>query len=193
MHAIFHHSANTVDPAVSVTRPVFPELYDDHIALVWRALRRLGVAEASLEDAAQEVFVVAHRKLASFEGKSSVSTWLYGISVMVARNFRRSVRRHAEAPLEPRHEEALTSAPPDEAAESGQASRIVERLLESLSEEKREVFVLAELEELSGPEIATTLGLNLNTVYARLRAARQAFDEAALRFRKAQQQLRRAR
>ena len=192
MYAIFHRSAPRTDPALEVDRPVFPDLYDDHIDLVWRALRRLGVADASLEDAAQEVFVVAHRKLDTFEGRSSVSTWLYGISVMVARNFRRTARRHAEAPLEPRDEESHASVP-DEVSEAGQASRIVERLLESLSEEKREVFVLAELEELSGPEIAATLGLNINTVYARLRAARQAFDEAALRFRKARIPLRRAR
>lgn len=174
-------------------RPAFPSkmarpesfqaLYDDHVDMVWRALRRLGVPESSLEDGVQEVFVVAHRKLASFEGRSSESTWLYGIAVMVARNLRRHARRHPEAPLEPAHEESLVSAPPDEALGESEASRVVEQLLATLSEEKREVFVLAELEELAGPEIAKTLGINTNTMYARLRAARQAFDEAAHRWR----------
>jgi RNA polymerase sigma-70 factor, ECF subfamily len=173
-------------------RPAFPimarsesfqALYDEHVDMVWRALRRLGVPEGSLEDGVQEVFVVAHRKFVSFEGRSSESTWLYGIAVMVARNVRRHARRHPESALEPAHEESLVAAPPDETLLGQEASAVVEQLLATLSEEKREVFVLAELEELPGPEIAKTLGINTNTMYARLRAARQAFEEAAHRWR----------
>jgi RNA polymerase sigma-70 factor (ECF subfamily) len=172
-------------PAVPpMARPEsFQTLYDDHVDMVWRALRRLGVADSSLEDAVQEVFVVAHRKLSSFEGRSSESTWLYGIALMVARNFRRHARRHPESALEPDHEASLIAAPPDETLLGREASALVEQLLATLSEDKREVFVLAELEELPGPEIAKTLGINTNTMYARLRAARQAFEEAAHRWR----------
>src|SRR5687767_11675524 len=64
----------------------FEEIYDRHVDVVWRALRRFGVAESSIEDAVQEVFLVAFRKLETFEGKSAVSTWLYGIAAHVARN-----------------------------------------------------------------------------------------------------------
>lgn len=175
-------SALAVEPE-PVPRPEFPALYDDNVDMVWRALRRLGVPEPQLEDAVQEVFLTAHRRLDAFEGRSAVTTWLYGIAVFVARNARRTARRKPETPLLPAHEEALISAPPDEALAGRDASRLVESLLAELPEEKREVFVLAELEQLSGPEIAASLELNLNTVYGRLRHARQAFEEAVVRWR----------
>ncbi len=180
------------DVASAVSKPSFPSLYDAHVQMVWRTLRRLGVAESSIEDAVQEVFVVAHRKLETFEGRSSVSTWLYGIAVFVSRNVRRHARRHPEAALPEGHEEpGPGAAQPDVLLADREAARIVERLVDELAEDKREVFVLAELEQLSGPEIAASLGVNLNTVYARLRAARQEFEAAAVRERARQDSFRR--
>lgn len=166
-----------------MAKPTFPALYDAHVQMVWRTLRRLGVPPSSIEDAVQEVFVVAHRRLDDFEGRSSVSTWLYGIAVFVSRNARRHARRHPEAPLPPEHEHVGDDGAgrPDRLLAEREAARLVDRLVGELDEDKREVFVLAELEQLSGPEIATSLGVNLNTVYARLRAARQAFEAAAQR------------
>jgi RNA polymerase sigma-70 factor (ECF subfamily) len=169
------------ESGTQVARPTFPALYDDHVDLVWRTLRRLGIAEANLEDSVQEVFVVAHRKLDSFEGRSSVSTWLYGITILVARNARRHARRHPEAELSEAQEPVMSTGLPDEVLLEREAALLVEKLLDQLDEEKREVLVLAELEQLSGAEIAISLGLNVNTVYARLRAARQQFDAAVIR------------
>lgn len=61
--------------------------------------------------------------------------------------------------------------------------RILHQLLDQLEDEKREVFVLAELEQLSAPEMAASLGVNVNTLYARVRAARAAFEQAVSRHR----------
>lgn len=164
--------------------PPFDELYDRHAALVWRALRRLGVAEPSIEDAVQDVFVTAFRRLDTFEGRSAVSTWLYGIAAHVARNQRRRLRRHPEAPTaDPDVLDQPTHRTPENLADEAESVRILYGLLDELDAEKREAFVLAELEQLTAPEIATSLGLNVNTVYARTRAARAAFEQALGRHR----------
>src|SRR6185436_2589400 len=74
----------------------FEEIYEEHLAFVWRSLRRLGVREAGLDDAVQEVFLVAYRRLPAFEGRSSLKTWMFGIVLRVARTFRRTAQRHPE-------------------------------------------------------------------------------------------------
>jgi RNA polymerase sigma-70 factor, ECF subfamily len=177
-------SARAVLPAAL---PSFEEVYDEHAEFVWRSLRRLGVADASVDDALQEVFVVVHRRLGEFEGKSALRTWLFGIVLRVARNQRRSARRHApELALAAEVDDDLPS--PDTRTPEGQAAdaeavRTLYALLDQLDEDKREVFVLADLEEMSAPEIAAALSLNVNTVYARIRAARLAFEQAVARHR----------
>ncbi len=100
----------------------------------------------------------------------------------MARNHRRRARRKDAREAFERGTDVEDAAPaPDEEAAMAQAIRTLSRLLDTLDESKREVFVLAELEEMSAPEIAETLGLNVNTVYSRLRAARHAFDAAVER------------
>ncbi len=148
--------------------------YKEHFAFVWRSLRRLGVPEAALDDAAQDVFIVALRRRAEFRGRSSYRTWLFGIAANVAREQRRSGRRAAV--LEP-IDEALQSSQssPLEQATDAEAVRFVEAFLATLDDAKREVFILAELEQMPAPEIADAVGAKLNTVYSRLRAAREAF------------------
>jgi RNA polymerase sigma-70 factor (ECF subfamily) len=166
--------------------PSFEEVYDEHVEFVWRGLRRLGVRDAELDDAVQDVFVVVHRRLSSFEGKSSLKTWLFGIALKVARTHRRSRERRPTTELDPGTEASLASSPaahPDRLLEEAEALRTLYALLDELDEDKREAFVLADLEELSAPEIAEALSLNLNTVYARIRAARKAFEEALVRHR----------
>src|SRR5262245_39607962 len=71
----------------------FEEVYDEHIDFVWRSLRLLGVADAQLDDAIQDVFVVVHRKLDTFEGRASIRTWIFGIALRVARMHRVRQRR----------------------------------------------------------------------------------------------------
>jgi RNA polymerase sigma-70 factor (ECF subfamily) len=167
---------------------VFEQVYDDHVDLVWRALRRFGVLESALEDATQDVFLVVHRRLHEFEGRSSLSTWLYGIAVGVARNHRRTRRRRPEHSQDGVEDEMVApGTSPERRAQDAEAMRLLDRLLAELDPDKREVFVLAELEELTAPEISAALELNVNTVYTRLRAARAAFEQALARFRAKEQ------
>jgi RNA polymerase sigma-70 factor, ECF subfamily len=167
--------------------PDFDTVYEEHFDFVWRCMRRLGVDPSAVEDAAQDVFVVAHRRLADFEGRSSVKTWLFGIALRVAADHRRAARRKRSHGLLPAGEAdpaavADTSTPsPLESASRAEAVLRLEAILGELDEERRAVFILAELEQMSGPEIAEAVGTNVNTVYTRLRAARLAFNEAVAR------------
>ena len=169
---------------VKVAMPTLAEVYDRHVAMVWRTLRALGVDEAALDDAVQDVFIVVHRKLADFEGRSALSTWIYGIARRVASQYRRRRRDRVDAAVLDRHPEPGRS--PREDAERTQAARLVMALLAELDDDKREVFVLMELEQLAAPVVAEMLAIPVNTVYSRLRLGRQRF-EAALARRRAEE------
>ena len=164
-------------------------VFEQHLDFVWRSARRLGVSSAHLDDVVQEVFVIVHRRAADFEGRSALRTWLFGITRRVVRDhFRGQRRTPAELVAEP-----LGADPNAHDAEhllgARQAQALLHALLATLDADKREVFVLAELEQLSMPEIAAALDLNLNTAYARLRAARAAFELALRRHRARQRTL----
>lgn len=152
----------------------FEDVYEEHFDFVWRTVRRLGVPSASVEDAVQDVFVVVHRRAAEFEGRSSVKTWLFGIVVHVARAHRR--RRTLDAIDDPDAVVDPRAESPHAHAEAAEARRVLHEVLDTLDDERREVFVLIELSEMTAPEAAEALGLKLNTVYSRLRAARHDFD-----------------
>jgi RNA polymerase sigma-70 factor, ECF subfamily len=135
-----------------------------------------------MDDAVQDVFLVVHRKLAGFEGRSSLKSWLFGVALRVARDYRRARERKgralgSEAAGDP-DLLADVGPGPQERAERADSIRLLERLLAEIDEDKREVFMLAELEQMSAPEIAAALGLPTTTVYFRLRAARMAFEQA---------------
>ncbi len=156
--------------------------YDAHFDYVWRSLRRLGVPESALDDAAQEVFVVALRRHGKFEGRSSVRTWLFGIALNRARELARSTRR--------RGEEALSEQLPDESgpdqeqrAINAQALSLVYRALDELGHDRRALLIMAEVEEMTAAEIAELLSIPLNTVYSRIRLARRDFEQALKRCR----------
>ena len=163
--------------------PSFPTVYDDNVDFVWRSLRRLGVLDTALDDALQEVFVVVHRRLPEFERRASVRTWLFGICMHVARTDRRRRRRRDPPGVE--IDDDILPGPqgegPDTQVETAQGVQLVHRLLDELDDDKRAVFVLAELEQMSSFEIAEALGVKRNTVASRLRAARQEFDQAVAR------------
>lgn len=167
-------------PAATAPR-TFDDIYAAHFADVWRSLIRLGVPPANLDDAAQDVFIVVHRRLAEFEGRSSLTTWLYGICLRVAKDHRRrDSRKGGLEPLTPTLTAGLADAGPgpQQATETAEAFHALRTILETLPDEQREVFVLAELEQLTAPEMAEILGIKLNTVYSRLRTARQSFEKA---------------
>ena len=150
----------------------------DYSAMVQGALRRLGVEDGLLEDASQEVFLVLARRFAEYDADRSLASWLWGIARGVASTHRRSLRRR-------RRLESSIAAQPEVAGPSlddtlvrREGREMLRAFLDALDEDKCAVFVLAELEGCSGPEIAARLDVNLNTVYARLRAARRRFDDA---------------
>ena len=163
--------------------PSFEAVYEAHFDFVWRSLRHLGVSEAGAEDAVQEVFLVVHRRLGDFEARSSVKTWLFGIARKLASRHRRTRDRRPETSEAPALETLRDRGQPgsDEALARAQALIVLDALLDELDDEKREVFVLAELEQMTMPEIGQALGLNVNTAYTRLRAARRDFERAAAR------------
>lgn len=159
--------------------PPFEQVYEEHFDFVWRAVRRLGVDEAHVEDAVQDVFVVVYRRRAEFEGRSSVKTWLFGIVVHVARSYRR--RRTTDPEPDPDDVVAPEAHGPHAHAEAAESLRALYSILDTLDEERREVFVLMELCGMTAPEAAQALGVKLNTVYSRLRAARRDFDAEVAR------------
>jgi RNA polymerase sigma-70 factor (ECF subfamily) len=161
-----------------------PLLYRKHFDLVWRNLRRLGVAEASLDDAVQDVFLVVHRRSSEFQGQSSDKTWIVGIVLRVAHDYRRSQRRHSsKVTLYAQHRSIDVSAQgPVEQAEMREAASLVRTILQGFPEQERNVFVLVELEELSLREAAEAAGFSLATCQRRLNAARKAFDVALRRY-----------
>lgn len=176
-----HRAARTGTPW-DEPAPTIEQLYELHFDFIWRSLRRLGVPDGALDDAVQEVFITAYHRLESFEGRSSVRSWLFGIAIHVAQRSYRTARRRPDRALE---EVASlgTSQGPHDAAEHAEAIRLVYELLDGLDLDRRAIFVLAELEEMTGPEIADALGVELNTVYSRLRAARRDFNSALARHR----------
>lgn len=154
----------------------FDRVFTDTRPFVWRVLGRLGVARADIADVCQEVFLIVHRRLDDYDGRP-VRAWCYGICVRVAADYRkRAHRRHetlVEAPAEPR-----TLADQERALELSRARARLEQVLAGLDQNKREVFVLYELEELPMSEVAQIVGCPLQTAYSRLHAARQAVRTA---------------
>jgi RNA polymerase sigma-70 factor (ECF subfamily) len=152
-------------------------VFQENAPYAWRVLRRLGVSEADVDDVCQEVFVTVHRRLADFEGRSSVRTWIYGICVRTASDYRKRAHTRRECSPEVADEPAV--APDQENAVSlRQARDTLDRLLDRLDDDRRAVFVLYEIEELSMAEVAAVLGCPLQTAYSRLHAARRDVDAA---------------
>jgi RNA polymerase sigma-70 factor (ECF subfamily) len=149
----------------------FDTVYEKHVGFVWRTLRGMGVPDSAVEDAVQEVFVVVHRRLADFDGRYAVRTWLFAIVYRVACEQGRRLRRmRIQEPLEPQLRDSAPS--PYESAERAQELRVAVALLDALDDDKRAVIVLADVEGMTAPEIAEATGVRLNTVYTRLRRAR---------------------
>jgi RNA polymerase sigma-70 factor (ECF subfamily) len=163
-------------PEVAVPDADFRALYETHFRLVWSALARLGVREADLMDLTQKVFLTAYLRLPEFEGRSKLSTWLWGICRRVATGYRRSSSVRFEISTDPaslaESTDELVAGVSDIDSEHGAD---VERILGKISEAQRLVFVLFEVDELDGPEIASLLGISLGTVRSRLRYARLTF------------------
>jgi RNA polymerase sigma-70 factor (ECF subfamily) len=154
-------------------------IYRQHASFVWKTLRQLGLDETEAEDAMQEVFLTVHRALPGFEGRSSMTTWLFTICRSTARDRRnRAYRRREVSDEEAIEREEDRRGDASRAVEQGQQLRALQEILDRMSAEQREVFVLFELQAMGGEEIAETLQIPLGTVYSRLRLARGVFKSA---------------
>ncbi len=148
----------------------FSELFNGHARYLWRALLGLGVPERDVDDACQEVLLVAHRRLADIDPRT-LKSWLYGVCIRVAATHRRKLRARREASSEELPELESHRTPFDEVA-AGRMQGALMRALDDLDEDKRAAFVLYEIEELTLREVALALDCPLQTAYSRLGAAR---------------------
>jgi len=157
-------------------------VYAEHFRFVWRCLRALGVHGSLLDDAVHDVFLVVQQKLVDFDGRVPVTTWLYAIALRVARRARAQARRDAWRFAPDTPEQAAPAVRPGTAGDAEHSLERNERLaiarqaLDRLDDDKREAFVLSQVEQKSAPEIAEITGIPLNTVYSRIRAAKLAFQ-----------------
>ncbi len=166
------HRAERSDP----WRHELAEVYRAHADFVLRIAGHLGVREDGKDDVVHDVFLVAHRRIADFDpSRGSVRSWLYGITRRVVMHRQRDdARRARRLQVVPR---PRAPTEPDEQIAQQRAADQVQAFLASLSEERRLVFALADIEGMSAVEVARALDTNLNTVYGRLRIARSAFAE----------------
>jgi RNA polymerase sigma-70 factor (ECF subfamily) len=161
--------------ASPLARPSFPAIYEQEFSYLWHTLRRLGTEARDLEDTVHDVFVVVHRRLGDYDATRPLRPWLFGIAYRVASQ----QRRRAPPPMRA-GEDALRELPDDgPSAEAllaaGQARSRVHRALEALPLEQRAVLIMHDLDGCSAPEVADALNVPLNTVYSRLRLARDKF------------------
>ena len=144
-------------------------VYRTHHRFVWRSLVRLGVPDDRVDDALHDAFMVVARRLEEFEGRGNIRTWLFAIAMRVALGVRRDAarelrRRESVGRVAPREHEPHARA---------DAARTLRDLLAHLDDDKRAVFIMAELEGMTAPEIASVVAVKVPTVYSRLRLARQ--------------------
>ncbi len=163
-------------PAEPGVQSAFRKVFDDHARFVWRSLLGLGVAESDVPDASQQVFVVLHDRLGDLAEGCPLRTFVYGICLRVASDFRRRAHRRRER-LCAEPPERSTGTTPEGRAADREALAALEAALDRLSAPQREVFVLYEIEELPMEEIARAIGCPLQTAYSRLRVARSAVVE----------------
>ena len=160
------------------------EIFREHGRYAFRLLRRLGVPDADVDDVFQEVFVIVHRKLPDLDPNAVLRAWVYGICVRRAANYRKRNRARREIATEEAIERVeIDPTTPGEAIDARKAREILETILRGLPDEKREVFVLYEIEELPMQEVADAVGCPLHTAYSRLYAARKLIHEGIRRAR----------
>jgi RNA polymerase sigma-70 factor (ECF subfamily) len=152
-------------------------IYREHHPFVWRSLARLGVPSSSVADAVHDVFVVAGRRLDEFEGRSSMRTWLFAIAIRVAKSCRRDASREQQR----KRSWFRLSSRTEQPHARTDAACTLDALLDHLDDTKRAVFIMAELEGMTAPEIASALGIKPATVYSRLRLARAELQRVMIR------------
>jgi len=176
---------SAVPRAAAPPGPGFETLFTEQHDFVRRSALALGVPMRFADDVVQDVFIVALRRLEDLRPDASARGWLYGILRNVAR--RAKAKDARRPPLHLAHDDG---ASPDEALDWRRAAGVVESFMAELDDEKREVFVLCELEGMTAPEVCAATSVKLNTVYSRLRTVRALFAKAVAREEAKQQRTR---
>jgi RNA polymerase sigma-70 factor (ECF subfamily) len=172
----------TAEAAETPASEAFDRMYREEFPYVWRSLRRLGGRPADLEDLAHDVFVVVHKRLADYDESRPLRAWLFGIAFRVASDYRRRARFRAEVATG--DVEATSQAPrADDQLAAEQDRALVIEALAALDLDRRAVFVLHDIDGVAAPAIADALAIPVNTVYSRLRIARERFAAAVRRLR----------
>lgn len=164
--------------------PKFAEVYTKHFSFVWSMARYLGVEASALDDVVQDIFVTIYARLDTLQRPESLRSWIYGVTRRVVSTHHRMQRSARVTTGTQSIEPELTLAEwpnPERLTEQSEQAKLLWNLVLTLDAPKREVFVLAELEDMSAPEIAAVTNVPLNTVYSRLRVARHELEEALKR------------
>jgi RNA polymerase sigma-70 factor (ECF subfamily) len=149
----------------------FRALFDENFGFVWNALRRLGVAEVDREDLANEVFFRVYQAIDQYDRTRSPRPWLVAFAARVASEHRRLAHHRREVRGEAVEAVAPSSAP-ENALERAEQRAVLAEALDGLDDERRTVFVMHDLEEITTADIARALEIPEGTVSSRLRAAR---------------------
>lgn len=172
-------SASDVGATSPATTPTFRQIYHDYFDFVWRFARSLGIPRDQLDDAVQDVFVVVSRRIHTFEGRSSLKTWVGGVARnVILDRLRRLASSPAHESLDERAQDVEDPGSPDRSAEVKAAAEVMNRILAEMTHLQREVFILCDVEEFSAVEVSQMLQTNENTVRTRLRSARATFKAA---------------
>jgi RNA polymerase sigma-70 factor (ECF subfamily) len=158
--------------------PDFPALYAEHAEFVWRSLFFMGIRRADLPDVHQEVFLTFLRRQDAWDRSKPLRGWLWGIAVGLVKNHRRRAFRRLEVPLETNPGGSVVPGDLEAGLDAVRAQRRALRAFSALDPERRAVFVMFEVEGMSGKEIAAELMVPLGTVHSRLHAARQVLAAA---------------
>lgn len=176
-------ASRPVDGAGEARALSVSSVHEQYADFVWKSLHRLGVEEADREDLLQEVFIIVHQRLHTFRQEEPLPPWLFGICRNVASAHRRSAYMRRETPCDspPETDMEHTGRSPEDAVRAKEAQRTLAAILDGLDLDRRAVFVMFEIEEMSLNEIAAILGIPAGTVSSRLHAARKAFNKALAR------------
>jgi RNA polymerase sigma-70 factor (ECF subfamily) len=162
---------NTAHPAVDVGKA-----YQEHAPFIARVIEKLTGSGPHVDDILQETFIIAYKKRDQFERRSALRTWLYGIAKNLCMHHKRGLARFLNFKDKLQAIPASDSPSPHKTLEVSRELALAESVITSMTFKQREVFVLYELEEMEGPEIADLLDIPIGTVWTRLHKARQVFQ-----------------
>ena len=158
----------------------FQSVFDTEFSYVCRVLRRLGVLVPDLEDVAQEVFVSVHGKFASYDRALPIKPWLFAFAYRAASNYQR-LARHRREVSEDELGDSIAEGTPEQALVDRQLQARVLNALQGVPLERRSVLIMHDIDGIGAPDIASALSIPVNTVYSRVRVARDEFRAALKR------------